>query len=288
MLKSWMLSFTPRSPACLPLHAYAMRARTPLDVQDSSRLQPAMAEPYRIRKRSAAEIEEERRANVRAEAKRLNLSNSEAAKTLPGAEFMARGRRANSQRQGDRNKEYMAQQRNRARAAEDAAARARHDQLLAGQKALRAQADRDAADRAANAEQVRAATKAHHLQLEVSLAKVPKDLYNMTRAALTLAERCSDTAVETTETAQKAAAAAKRTSALAKELAPAGRVGLIASHQLAECERDSHEQARAARAWAPVSADHRQTLGDQKRGLARLGDCLHEARLKLAADKASM
>ena len=65
-------------------------------------------------------------------------------------------------------------------------------------------------------------------------------------------------------------------------------IGLIASHQLAECERDSYEQARAARAWAPVSADHRQTLGDQKRGLARLGDCLHEARLKLAADKASM
>ena len=40
MLKSWMLSFTPRSPACLPLHAYAMRARTPfeLDVQVSSAL----------------------------------------------------------------------------------------------------------------------------------------------------------------------------------------------------------------------------------------------------------
>ena len=260
-----------------------MRARTPLDVQDSSRLQPAMAEPYRIRKRSAAEIEEERRANVRAEAKRLNLSNSEAAKTLPGAEFMARGKRANSQRQGERNKEYMAQQRNRARAAEDAAARARHEQLLAGQKALGDQADR-AAEKAA---QDRAASQGHHLRLEASLAKVPKDLHNMTSAALKLAERCSDTAVETTEHAQKAAAAAKRTSALAKELAPAGRVGLIAAHQLAECERDSQEQARAARAWAPVSMDHRQTLGDQKRGLARLGDVLHEARMKVAADKAS-
>ena len=44
--------------------------------------------------------------NVRAEAKRLNLSNSEAAKTLPGAEFMAWGKRANLQRQGERNKEY--------------------------------------------------------------------------------------------------------------------------------------------------------------------------------------
>ena len=38
-----------------------------------------MAEPYRIWKQSAAEIEAERRVNVRAEA----------AKTLPGAEFMA-------------------------------------------------------------------------------------------------------------------------------------------------------------------------------------------------------
>ena len=27
MLKSWMLSFTSHSPACLPLHAYAIRAR---------------------------------------------------------------------------------------------------------------------------------------------------------------------------------------------------------------------------------------------------------------------
>ena len=29
------------------------------------------------------------------------------------------------------------------------------------------------------------------------------------------------------------------------------------------------------------------TLGDQKRGLARLGDVLHEARMKIAADKAN-
>ena len=45
-----------------------------------------MAEPYRIRKRSAAEIEAERRVNVRAEAKRLKLTNSEAAKMILGAD----------------------------------------------------------------------------------------------------------------------------------------------------------------------------------------------------------
>ena len=47
-----------------------------LDVQAPAR---NMAEPYRIRKQSAAEIEAERRVNAQAEE----------AKTLPGAECMA-------------------------------------------------------------------------------------------------------------------------------------------------------------------------------------------------------
>ena len=101
----------------------------------------AMAERCRIPKRSAEAIEAERRASINAERQRLGLSRSEAARMLPGAEFLI-GKRTKSQQTGERAEHFKTEQRSSTMAAARDAAAARHRQLLHGQERLQAAAAR--------------------------------------------------------------------------------------------------------------------------------------------------
>ena len=75
-------------------------------------LRQGMAERYRIRRLSADDIQDakaKRRAAINAERIKLGLSRKEAASALPGAAFLAQGKRARSQQTGERAKFFKAQ-----------------------------------------------------------------------------------------------------------------------------------------------------------------------------------
>ena len=209
----------------------------------------------------------------------------QAARILPGAQFLKQGKRAKKQQTGERAEYFKQQQQMKAGVAEMAAADARHVVLMHGQRQLQALAyrtqelvEQEAEQRAEH----RARQRQHLRRQEESLAAVPQQLYHMAGAALQLVERVADTAVETTEAAMRMSSAAKDLSSSAKQLAPPN-LGLIYSHTLADREREVQEAAQATRAWAPVSAAFRPTLEDQKRGLMALGGEVHAARVQLAA-----
>ena len=247
-----------------------------------------MAERYRIRRLSAEDIQDaeaNRRAAINTERIKLGLSRREAARILPGAQFLEQGKRAKKQQTGERAEYFKQQQQMKAGVAEMAAAAARHVVLMHGQRQLQALAyrtqelvEQEAEQRAEH----RAQQRQHLRRQEESLAAVPQQLYHMAGAALRLVERVADTAVETTEAAMRMSSAAKDLSSSAKQLAPPN-LGLIYSHTLADREREVQEAAQATRAWAPVSAAFRPTLEDQKRGLMALGGEVHAARVQLAA-----
>ena len=247
-----------------------------------------MAERYRIRRLSAEDIQDaeaNRRAAINAERIKLGYSRREAARILPGAQFLEQGKRTKKQQTGERAVYFKQQQQMKAGVAEMAAAAARHVVLMHGQRQLQALAyrtqelvEQEAEQRAEH----RAQQREHLRRQEESLAAVPQQLYHMAGAALQLVERVADTAVETTEAAMRMSSAAKDLSSSAKQLAPPN-LGLIYSHTLADREREVQEAAQATRAWAPVSAAFRPTLEDQKRGLMALGGEVHAARVQLAA-----
>ena len=245
-----------------------------------------MAERCRIPKRSAEAIEAERRASINAERQRLGLSRSEAARMLPGAEFLM-GKRAKSQQTGERAEHFKTEQRSSTMAAARDAAAARHRQLLHGQERLQAAAARKEAliKREAERQAGQRTLAAECLRQEArSLAAVPKELQNMAMAALKVAEKATGIAMETTVAAEKTYQAAQDLATTAKELVPPS-VGLIAGHVMAAGVKEVMEGAHAARAWAPVTAEFRATINDQKRGLAAMKNELHAAYMTVAVQK---
>ena len=94
-----------------------------------------MAERYRIRRLSADDIQDaeaKRRAAINAERIKLGYSRKEAASALPGAAFLAQGKRARSQQTGERAEFFKAQQTEKSMLVANVAAAARHGQLLRG------------------------------------------------------------------------------------------------------------------------------------------------------------
>ena len=251
-----------------------------------------MAERYRIRRLSADDIQDaeaKRRAAINAERIKLGYSRKEAASALPGAAFLAQGKRARSQQTGERAEFFKAQQTEKSMLVANAAAAARHGQLLRGQQLLQASAERAmvlAEQEAKQKAEQKALAAEHFRRQEQSLAAVPDALQYMATAALKLAERATDAAAETTEAAEKTNAAAQDLARTAKELVPT-KLGLIAGHVLADGVKEVQVAAHAARCWAPASAAFRPTIREQQAGLAALGNELHEARMQLARTRES-
>ena len=253
----------------------------------------AMVAPYTIPKISEEklkQLEDERRSKVKAEARRCGLSNRQAAASLPGAEFMAgSGRRAKSQRVGDKNK-FFTEQHERCRVtADDAAARKRQHELNAQTRwrveeesnRRLALAEKEAAAKADD----RARAVAHEQKQERALQAVPAKLYYLSTAALKAAKKCVDTAVESSECAEDSSKAGKKlAAAAAAAVAPFDSyLGVVATHELAEHVQEMRENSTAARAWAPVCESSRPTIACQRKDLQAVGNQLHAARLKLDA-----
>ena len=88
-----------------------------------------MAERYRIRRLSADDIQDaeaKRRAAINAERIKLGYSRKEAASALPGAAFLAQGKRARSQQTGERAEFFKAQQTEKSMLVANDAAATRH------------------------------------------------------------------------------------------------------------------------------------------------------------------
>ena len=261
--------------------------REPREAQTSQSLSMAEQPRYRIPKRDVAEIERERRSRVKVAVDELRkdhprLSCQEAARLVPGADHLLRGKRAKSQMTGPKAQHFIAERRNHVRTAADVAAAARHQQLRHYQHVLQATADRNvAAEEAAEAN-----AQVHRRRLEESLERHPTELYYMSQVALKQAERAVDTTYEMTERVQHTVHAAGTLYATAKDLVgPAARLGLIAGHTLADalanCEKEVKSEARHAIAFASASNGLRPSLEEQKTRLASWGDDLHAARMKV-------
>ena len=170
----------------------------------------------------------------------------------------------------------------------DAAAAARHEELLCGQRKLQAAAHHAQvlAEQEAERKAEQRATEAEHMRRqECFLAAVPDQLQHMTMAALKVADKVMGTALETTEAAQSTVAAAQELAWTAKELVDP-KASLIAAHVLADGVKEVQmTAAHAARAWAPASAAFRPMIDEQKRGLEALRKGLRATRMKVVAKK---